>query len=178
MPHVAVSAVGADRPGIVAAVTGVLAAEGCNLEDTSMTILRGHFAMLLVVAAPEGAEADAIARALAPTAEALELVVSVQHIDDDVPASPEGTAWSVSVYGADRPGIVHEVTSVLAARDANITDLATRMIGGEARPVYVMLFDVTLPAGVDAEDLRRALDDLGGTLGVECSMHAVDADVL
>src|SRR5438094_166616 len=54
VPHFAVSAVGADRPGIVAAVTGAFLEHGCNLEDTSMTILRGHFAMMLVVAAPEG----------------------------------------------------------------------------------------------------------------------------
>jgi len=50
--HLAVSAIGADRPGIVAAVTGVLVDRGCNLEDASMSILRGHFAMMLVVAAP------------------------------------------------------------------------------------------------------------------------------
>ncbi|MBV8303503.1 MAG: amino acid-binding protein, partial [Acidimicrobiia bacterium] len=47
MGHYAVSAVGADRPGIVAAVTRVFVEHGCNLEDTSMTILRGHFAMML-----------------------------------------------------------------------------------------------------------------------------------
>ena len=48
MTHFAVTAVGADRPGIVAAVTGAFAEHGCNLEDSSMTILRGQFAMMLV----------------------------------------------------------------------------------------------------------------------------------
>ena len=41
MPRFAISIFGRDRPGIVAAVTRVLADAGCNLEDTSMTILRG-----------------------------------------------------------------------------------------------------------------------------------------
>jgi glycine cleavage system transcriptional repressor len=49
MLRFAVSVFGRDRPGIVAAVTRVLADAGCNLEDTSMTILRGHFAMMLVI---------------------------------------------------------------------------------------------------------------------------------
>ena len=49
-PHVAVTVVGNDRPGIVAGVTEVLFEQGCNLEDTSMTILRGHFTMMLVAA--------------------------------------------------------------------------------------------------------------------------------
>ena len=57
MSHVAVTAVGADRPGIVAGVTKVLFDQGCNLEDTSMTILRGHFAMMLVVDVPAGVAA-------------------------------------------------------------------------------------------------------------------------
>ncbi|MFL5879210.1 MAG: glycine cleavage system protein R [Actinomycetota bacterium] len=54
MARFAVSVFGRDRPGIVAAVSRVLADAGCNLEDTSMTILRGHFAMMLVVAGPPG----------------------------------------------------------------------------------------------------------------------------
>ena len=57
MPHFALSAIGRDRPGIVAAVTGVLLGHGANLEDSQMTILRGHFTMTLVVALPNGADA-------------------------------------------------------------------------------------------------------------------------
>src|SRR3954465_34967 len=87
MAHYAVSAVGADRPGIVAAVTGAFLEHGCNLEDTSMTILRGHFAMMLVVAAPDGLERTALESALAGPASAFELVVAVRAIDDDVPSS-------------------------------------------------------------------------------------------
>src|SRR5437588_69140 len=98
--HYAVSAVGADRPGIVAAVTGVFLEHGCNLEDTSMTILRGHFAMMLVVAAPDGLEQAALESALSGPASDFELVVAVRAIDDDVPSSPDGESWTVSVYGA------------------------------------------------------------------------------
>ncbi len=64
MRQLAVSAIGVDRPGIVAAVTGVLVGHGCNLEDTSMSILRGHFAMTLVVSAPDGTEAPELEGAL------------------------------------------------------------------------------------------------------------------
>jgi glycine cleavage system transcriptional repressor len=53
MARFALSVFGRDRPGIVAAVTRVLADAGCNLEDTSTTILRGHFAMMLVVTGPD-----------------------------------------------------------------------------------------------------------------------------
>ncbi|MBW3611674.1 MAG: GHKL domain-containing protein [Actinobacteria bacterium] len=53
MAHVAVTAIGTDRPGIVARVTGVLVEHGGNLEDSAMTILGGHFAIMLVVEVPD-----------------------------------------------------------------------------------------------------------------------------
>ena len=178
MAHYAVSAVGADRPGIVAAVTDVFLEHGCNLEDTSMTILRGHFAMMLVVAAPGELEQQALERALAGPASDFELVVAVRAIDDDVPTSPTGDAWTVSVYGADRPGIVHRVASLLADDGVNIVDLTTRVIGDAARPVYAMILEVTLPAGADASALQGRLAELASDLGVECSLHPSEADIL
>ena len=114
MRHFAVSAIGADRPGIVAAVTGVLYEKGCNLEDTEMAVLRGHFSMMLVVSGPSGLTADTLETALTEAAPTSDLVVAVRALDDSVPSSPAGERWSVSVYGADHPGIVHGLTSLLA----------------------------------------------------------------
>ena len=178
MPHLAVNAIGADRPGIVAAVTGVLVEQGCNLEDTSMTILRGHFSMMLVVAAPVGVGADDLEQALSAAARSFDLVVAVREIDDAVPESPPGEPWTLSVYGADQPGIVHRVTSLLAANEVNVVGLTTRVIGDPDRPVYAMVLDVTLPDGVEADGLRSRLAGVAGELGVDCTLHRADADVL
>ena len=178
MPHFAVSAVGADRPGIVAAVTGALADRGCNLEDTSMSILRGHFAMMLVVSGEKGLGAADLESALGGPAAALDLVVAVREIDDSVPESPPGDRWTVSVYGADRPGIVHAVTQLLADLGVNVDDLATRVIGGSERPVYAMVLEVTVPDSTVPSELTSRLDRLAGELGVECSAHPSDADIL
>ena len=178
MPHVAVTAVGADRPGIVAAVTGVLVEHGCNLEDTSMTILRGHFAMMLVVDTPPGLTAADLEVALGEPATALDLVVTVRPIDEAVAAPPAGEGWTVSVYGADRPGIVHGVASTLAAAGVNIVDLTTRVIGDPSQPVYAMVLDVTVPPGVDPRALGDELGALASELHVDCSLHPADADIL
>lgn len=177
MAHVAISAIGSDAPGIVAALTGVLWEQGCNLEDTSMSILRGHFAMMLVVAVPEGMTAGDLEARLAATGRAHDLVVVVRHLDDDVAAKVTGTAWTVSVYGADRPGIVHQVTRLLAEAGVNIVDLTTRVIGEPDRAVYAMFLDVTVPPRVDVEELAQHLDAVGLELGVSCSLHTADADI-
>jgi glycine cleavage system transcriptional repressor len=176
VPHFAICSVGADRPGIVASVTGALLEHGCNLEDTSMTILRGHFAMMLVVEAEAGAAE--LEEALADPAQAFDLTVTVRPIDDDTRRAPTGDPWTASIYGADRPGIVHRVASSLADRGVNIVDLSTRVIGDVDRPVYAMILEVTLPAGTDGTDVQRHLGELAADLGVECSLHPSEADIL
>lgn len=175
--HLAVTAVGADRPGVVAALTGALAGLDCNLEDTSMTILRGRFAMVLIVAAPDDLGVEAVASALAAPAEQLRLDVTVRP-SADAAGEVDGATWSLSVYGADRPGIVHRVALALADAGVNIVDLTTRVIGDPARPVYAMLLEVVVPAAVDVDGLRARLATVAAELGVEWSLHESDADVL
>ena len=77
MVRFSLSAVGVDKPGIVAAVSGVLMEQGCNLEDSTMTILEGHFAILLVIAAPDGTTRERLEEALGPAARNMDLVVGV-----------------------------------------------------------------------------------------------------
>ena len=175
--HFAVSAVGADRPGIVAGVTGALVRLGCNLEDTSMTVLRGRFAMVLIVAGPEQLEAAAVEAGLAPVGTELGLDVWVHDVAELEPAVMDGESWAVSVHGADRPGIVHEVAVVLAAAGANIADLSTRVLSGDP-PVYAMILEVVVPPGADAPALQGRLHELSARLGVACSMHPSGADIL
>jgi glycine cleavage system transcriptional repressor len=173
--HFAISAIGADQPGIVVAVSGVLMERGCNLEDTSMSILRGHFAMMLVVAAADGETATGLEEALLAATASMELVVTVRALHEGVPHSPAGAPWTVSVYGADRPGIVHQVASVLAGAGANIVDLSTHVIGEDERPVYAMFLDVSVPPRVNTDAMIEAL---GALEGISCTAHAVDTDIL
>jgi glycine cleavage system transcriptional repressor len=178
MTDLAVSAIGVDRPGIVAAVTGVLVDRGCNLEDSSMSILRGRFAMMLVVSNPAGITAHDLEMALVAATTGMELRVMVRTIDDEVPGSPAGDSWTVAVYGADQPGMVHRVTQLLADEGVNVVDLTTHVIGEKARPVYAMLVDVTIPAGTDSTLVVDRLQTLAAELGVSCSAHLVEPDIL
>jgi glycine cleavage system transcriptional repressor len=176
--HLTLSAVGGDRPGIVSGVTGQLVELGCNLEDTSMTVLRGRFAMVMVLAAPDDVGPERVEASLAEVAAALDLAVWVHDLAEAVPPAPEGEPWTVSVHGADHPGIVHRVTATLAGVGANIADLSTRVVGEEEAPAYVMVLEVLLPAGVDGGDVARRLERIGAEIGVACSMHPAGDDLL
>ena len=178
MSHVAVTAVGVDRPGIVAAVTGVLLRHGGNLENTAMTRLGGHFAMVLVVEVPGDEDAAALEGALATETAALGLTVTVRPIEEVESGVDEGAPWAVTVHGADRPGIVHRVTSLLAERGANIVDLATHQLTTDAGTGYVVLLSVLLPATADPAPLEAALGALAEELGVDVHLRPDEADFL
>ena len=173
-----IAAIGADRPGIVAAFTAVLVERECNLEDTAMAILGGHFSMMLVVSGPTDLDAATLEAALSDVAADLHLMTMVRAIDAAVALPTPGDLWTVSVHGADHPGIVHGIASALAELNVNVVDLATRVVPGEDGPAYVMVIDVTLPDSVGHDELAAALDAVGAQLGVTCSAHATEADIL
>lgn len=172
MGLLAITVLGHDRPGIIADVTSALALRDANVEDSSMTLLRGHFAWTLIVGAE--AAADAVAADLA-FLESDDLMVSVLPVaeeiaDEQVP----GRAFVVSVHGADRVGIVAAITGAIASYGGNITDLQTRLGGG----LYVVVAEVDFPADVDADRLTAALTAVGDTVGVDVTVQAQDQDYL
>ena len=177
-----VTAFGADRPGMVAAVTGVLMERGGNLEDSAMTILGGHFAMMLIVEVGDEQTATDLERALTAPAAQLGLTVAVRPTADAGRDEPvEGSGWSVSVHGADHPGIVHRVAKLLADRGANIVDLSTRVVavaGDGSPPAYVLRLSVVVPPTTDAESLGSELVALADELQVEVRLRPDDADIL
>ena len=171
MHEYAITVIGTDRPGIIADVSAVLAGLRLNLTDSTMTLLRGHFAMTLVCAGE--VTPIEVESALAPlTAEGL--VVTVRQVDTEAAARPAGGHYVLRLHGADRLGIVTAVTQVLADAGGNITDLTTRLAAG----LYVIVAEVDLPATVDIDELGTRLRTVAAGLGVEASLAPVETDVL
>jgi glycine cleavage system transcriptional repressor len=171
---VAVTVVGTDQKGIVAGVTKTLYDVGCNLEDASSAILRGHFTMTLIVGTPGEMTAETLEYLLQPVAAQHSLVVTVRPVEE-VHVRPVEPTHMVSVYGADKPGIVYRVADSLAQLGANITDLTSRVIEGGEKPVYALMMEVAVQ---DPEEATSALDGLRTELGLEVSITALDTSVL
>jgi glycine cleavage system transcriptional repressor len=171
MPLLAVTVLGHDRPGIIAETTAVLAGLGLNLEDSTMTLLRGHFAMMLIT--DGGAEAAAVEEALSGLTVDGKLSVSVREVPAERPR-PGGPTYLLSVHGGDRPGIVSSVAAEVARVAGNITDLSTRLVGD----LYVLTAEVEVPHGVDVEALAEALDRTAVGLGVTATLSPLESDDL
>ncbi|MDI6103811.1 ACT domain-containing protein [Actinoplanes sp. NEAU-A12] len=169
MHELAITVIGPDRSGIVADVSEALAEVGANLTDSTMTRLRGHFAMTLICNGLSSQDAE---RALGPLATG-GLIATVRPVEPEVDEAPAGEPYLVSVHGADRLGIVAAVTRVVAAAGGNITDLTTRLTG----PLYLLVAEVDVPPGT-ADDLGERLAVVAAELDVDVSLRRSDSEIL
>lgn len=167
----AITVLGHDRPGIIAETTGALAGLGLNIEDSTMTLLRGHFAMMLITQGQ--ADAAAVEEALAGLTADGSLSVSVREVPPESGAG-SGASYLLSVHGGDRPGIVSAVVGEVAAVGGNITDLTTRLAG----ELYVLTAEVDLPSGTDADALAASLRTVADGLGVGATLLPLESDDL
>jgi glycine cleavage system transcriptional repressor len=173
--HFAVTIIGKDRPGIVAGAAEVLFRLGCNIEDSSCTMLGGEFAIIFIVSHDKPFSKTRILEDFRTFGETMKLSVFVRSLSSDEVRyqPPVGELCMVSVYGSDRPGIVFRVTKELADRGVNISDLNTKLVGTPDSPVYVMMLEAVLPEGVEIEDLEKMLEKLKKELNVEISVRSV-----
>ena len=143
MHQIWLTAIGKDKPGIVARIARVLLDHGLNIEDSQMRILGGRFAMMLLLRGSTSEEK--LYKDLLVAGRELGLdYIYVHPISAMDVASPKPTHMA-SLYGVDRPGQVAAVAERLAALEVNITGLSTRLEGKAS----VQELELTVPEGVD-----------------------------
>ena len=177
MQHWVISGHGHDRPGIVAGLTRVLLDHDCNIEDTSMTILGGEFAVILVASGP--AVCQTLQLALDALQADLGFTAVVKPLTPQKLASQPGALYLMRVSGHDRTGITYHATQLLARRGLGITDLQAHRIDGDNGPAYLLLVEFLLPDPTSQlPDLQQALLLLNADLEVESHLVPVDTEVL
>ncbi len=145
---IAVTVVGKDRPGIISALTGALYKTGGNLEDASMTILEGEFAMIFLAELTAKAY-EKLLNELEKLERAAGLLITTREIKHTLRRGQKhksGTSsWIVSVSGKDRAGIVYQVSELLAEEKLNITDLDSKILGKVKKAAYALILEVDIP---------------------------------
>ncbi len=174
MNHFALTIVGRDRAGIVSQVTEILFNQGCNIADSSCSILGGQFAMILILGHPEFTNLESFGEAFKPLEDAdLSVSLRVLKPGGEIRTNVYGDVCMISVYGCDKPGIVYRVAQVLGDKQLNITDLNTKLVGTEERPVYVMVIEAMLPEGVEEEDVNTWLAPIRDELQVDITVRTI-----
>ncbi|MGE0081257.1 MAG: glycine cleavage system protein R [Thiohalomonadaceae bacterium] len=160
--------VGKDRPGIVAKVSAALFEAGGDLGEASMMRLGGNFSIMLMVRYK--GTTKQLADVVEPVADSLGLHYHVDHIEGQLHHHHVPDV-RITVYGADRAGIVAKVTGALAEAGFDITDLESDVAGTEAKPIYIMQIEGVAREGVEA--LQSALDVVAAE-GIEAKLSTIE----
>lgn len=159
-----------DHPGIVESLSEVLAEHGGNWAESSMMSLAGKFAGILLVQVPDE-QADQLVSALENLdSNGMQIVAQRSTAEARVEASRE---YSIELVGQDHPGIVHEITEVLARHGINVQELETMIqsasMSGES--LFFAHAKIFVPPDLALDRLQDELEDLANELMVDINLE-------
>ena len=164
-----VTLIGKDRKGIVSHVTSALYEGGGNLGETSMMRLGGNFSIMMMV--EFSGRAKELHDVLSSVTDSMDLHLHIDKIDAKLHEHiiPD---VRISVYGADRTGIVSKVTAVLAESGLNILDLESDVAGDKDKPIYIMHIEGSASEGI--KSLESALQIVKDEDGIDAELVEID----
>lgn len=166
---VILTVVGSDRPGLTRAIADAVFAAGGNWLESHLSRLGGKYVGSVLVELPADrlGELEAAARAIDAVGLDVAIVPSASGSDRT------GQPFAIEIVGQDRPGIVREVTTVLAGLDVNIEDFTTAIEDSawSGAPLFRGKARLLVPAGVSTDQVREALERISGEIMVDFAVQ-------
>lgn len=155
--YVVFTAVGPDRPGLVNEISALIRAAGANLEDSRMAVLGGEFAIILLISG-SGDAIEGVKQLGARIETELKLHCLLKETSR-VAAKADHLLYRIQVNGADRPGIVQAIASILASRGVNVASLESRLTYAplSGTPMFVLEAELHVPSKLVLSELRSQL---------------------
>ncbi|WP_022683472.1 glycine cleavage system protein R [Sphingobium bisphenolivorans] len=162
---VILTVVGSDRSGLTQAIADAVYGAGGNWLESHLTRLGGKYVGSVLVELPEERleELEQAARSIDAIGLKVDIILSAK-VDER-----SGEPLTIEIVGQDRPGIVREVTTVLARLDVNIEDFFTAVEGGawSGVPLFRARAKILVPATLSTDEVRQALEDISGEVMVD-----------
>jgi len=170
----ALSAIGRDRPGIVADLTELIYDCDCNLEDSSMTILGTEFAVLLLLTAEKEDTAERLSSACKRLEWEKRLTVFFRPLEGEPPPrAPQARPYALQAIGVDKAGIVAKISRCLADHGVNIREMQSqsRPQAETGTPTYTMRMALDVPETVSERNLRERLEEVARDLHIDVNLE-------
>ncbi|MEL4503380.1 ACT domain-containing protein [Luteococcus sp. H138] len=163
MAQLLLTLIGDDREGLVSALSSVVAQHDGNWLESQMARLGGKFAGVALVDLPDE-KTNAFTAAVGGMTD---LQVSVTPAGEQ--SEPLGTPVTLRLVGNDRPGIVREVTTVLAGKGVGIDEMhtSTRPAPMADTTLFETIAQVRLPEGLEVGEVRESLEAIAAELMVD-----------
>jgi len=162
--------IGPDRPGLVELLAARVAEHGGNWLESRMCRLGGQFAGIVrVEIATETTEVLAMALRTLET-KGLRIVTQTESA---TAAKSSGTLAVLQLVGQDRPGILHQISRILAAHTVNVEELTSERVSApmDGTMLFQARASVLLPPAVSIAALRNDLERIAADLMVDVELN-------
>ncbi len=168
-----ISALGADRPGIVDELSNIIYSHALNVEDSRMSVLGGEFAILLLVSG-EQSSVDALQAQLSDIEDSLKMRLLLKATTD-LTATENTMPYSVEVAALDHPGIVRNIASFFSNQNINIVNLQTERYAAPhtGSPMFALHITIGVPASTHIAKLREDFMDMCDELNLDAELNSL-----
>ncbi len=168
-----ISAIGSDRPGLVAELSEIVLNAGCNIEDSRMSVLGGEFALIMLASGKWNSIAK-LESALPAAGQRLGLTVTSRRTQQR-PQDSAAVPYSVEVVSLDHPGIVNQLAGFFSSRGINIHDLYTGSYRAAhtGTPMFSLTMTIEVPADTHIAALREQFMEFCDQLNLDAVMEPV-----
>ena len=163
----AITAIGADRPGIVNELTEVLLKADLNVEDSRMSVLGGEFAIILLVTGKPESISELNKEQMEQTL-GLNLLIKPTT---QASSTDHHTRYHIQVEGMDNPGIVHTLARYLSKQHINIVNMQTD--SGHAAHTGSPMFNVYMLVDIPTD---LSIDQVKDEFSKECDALNMDVE--
>jgi glycine cleavage system regulatory protein len=165
--HLVVTVVAPDKPGQVERIADCIAVQGGNWLESRLSRLAGQFAGILRVSVPPENKNALIEALNALAAHGIRVLLAESSVDAE--ADSRWKPISMELVGNDRPGIVRDITRLLAEQGVNVERLVTDVTPAPMsnEPLFHANATLGVPADLALDDLQARLETLADDLMVE-----------
>jgi glycine cleavage system transcriptional repressor len=169
--HLILTAVGADRVGLVEAISAFISRRGCNIEDSKMAVFCGEFAVIVLISG-ETASLARIATEYHEIEKDTGLTISVKT--PSVRKTSESfLPYKLTASCMDHPGIVYHISGLLRSLGVNIESMETKTYSApvSGTPLFLLEADLAVPARANINEVRERLADLQRDQNIDIELH-------
>lgn len=172
MNHLVLTVLAADKAGQVERVAQCVAHHNGNWLDSRMARMAGQFAGILRIAVPAEAHGALVADLQALVVHG----IRVQVAESGLEHQPDWRPIELKLTGNDRPGIVRDITRLLAEQGVNLERLATDVVPApmSGEPLFTAEASLAVPLTLPLEALQARLESLAGEIMVDLALRGGD----
>ena len=171
--HLAVSAVGSDRTGMVHELTRVISECGGNIAESRMSALGSEFAMLLLV----NGNWHTLARIESELTRLAETGVLSVHLrrTEPKPVRADMLPYSIDIVSLDQTGIVAGLSGFFSTRGIDIAEVSTRSYAAAhtGAPMFAVQMVINVPGKLQVAQLREDFMDFCDSLNLDAILEPV-----